>query len=76
MPFFIRDIRLLQMVRKDSKEFRHTSVKINTSRSFAMFNMAIFVGTFHDGQARLLFSSAQVDYLRYWMHAMKVSVRF
>ncbi|KAJ6539438.1 hypothetical protein B0H19DRAFT_1269750 [Mycena capillaripes] len=30
------------------------------------------IGTFHDGQARLLFSSAQVDYLRYWMHAMKL----
>ncbi|KAJ7904608.1 hypothetical protein B0H14DRAFT_2663630 [Mycena olivaceomarginata] len=32
-----------------------------------------YIGTFHDGQARLLFSSAQVDYLRYWMHAMKLT---
>ncbi|KAF7352710.1 hypothetical protein MVEN_01237000 [Mycena venus] len=32
-----------------------------------------YIGTFHDGQARLLFSSAQVDYLRYWMQAMKLT---
>ncbi|KAF7355399.1 hypothetical protein MSAN_01456600 [Mycena sanguinolenta] len=32
-----------------------------------------YIGTFNDGQARLLFSSAQVDYLRYWMHAMKLT---
>ncbi|KAJ7682701.1 hypothetical protein DFH06DRAFT_301798 [Mycena polygramma] len=32
-----------------------------------------YIGTFHDGQARVLFSSAQVDYLRYWMHAMKLT---
>ncbi|KAJ6628713.1 hypothetical protein B0H10DRAFT_2209178 [Mycena sp. CBHHK59/15] len=33
-----------------------------------------YIGTFHDGQERLLFSSAQVDYLRYWMHAMRLTV--
>ncbi|KAJ6515797.1 hypothetical protein C8R45DRAFT_1140785 [Mycena sanguinolenta] len=32
-----------------------------------------YIGTFNDGEARLLFSSAQVDYLRYWMHAMKLT---
>ncbi|KAJ6598967.1 hypothetical protein DFH09DRAFT_1129684 [Mycena vulgaris] len=32
-----------------------------------------YIGTFHDGQARLLFSSAQVDYLRYWLHAMQLT---
>ncbi|KAJ7276491.1 hypothetical protein B0H12DRAFT_1227613 [Mycena haematopus] len=32
-----------------------------------------YIGTFRDGQARLLFSSAQVDYLRYWIHAMKLT---
>ncbi|KAF7301750.1 hypothetical protein MIND_00740600 [Mycena indigotica] len=34
-----------------------------------------YVGTFHDGQARLLFSSAQVDYLRYWMHQMRLTTK-
>jgi hypothetical protein len=28
---------------------------------------SMFIGTFHDGQRRLLFSSAQVDYVRYWL---------
>ncbi|KAF8195796.1 hypothetical protein K438DRAFT_1968295 [Mycena galopus ATCC 62051] len=32
-----------------------------------------YIGTFHDGQSRLLFSSAQVDYLRYWMHVMQLT---
>lgn len=27
-------------------------------------------GTLHSGEARLLFSSAQVEYIRYWLHAM------
>ena len=27
-------------------------------------------GTFPNGQSRLLFSSAQIDYVRYWLHAM------
>lgn len=27
-------------------------------------------GFFESGQARLLFSSAQMDYIRYWLHAM------
>lgn len=31
------------------------------------------VGTFHSGEARLLFSSAQVDYIRYWLHAMQLT---
>ena len=31
------------------------------------------IGTFSTGEARLLFSSAQVDYLRYWLHAMKLT---
>lgn len=30
-------------------------------------------GTFHTGESRLLFSSAQVDYIRYWLHAMKLT---
>lgn len=30
----------------------------------------MYIGTFQTGEARLLFSSAQVDYLRYWLHAM------
>ncbi|KAJ7665526.1 hypothetical protein B0H17DRAFT_1090798 [Mycena rosella] len=33
----------------------------------------MYIGTFHDGQGRLLFSSAQVDYIRYWLHAMKLT---
>ncbi|KAF7355400.1 putative nucleolar protein C2C4.08 [Mycena sanguinolenta] len=32
--------------------------------------VSLFIGTFHDGKQRLLFSSAQVDYVRYWLHAM------
>ncbi|KAJ7507914.1 hypothetical protein B0H11DRAFT_2314879 [Mycena galericulata] len=35
-----------------------------------------YIGTFEDGQARVLFSSAQVDYLRYWMHAMQLTQDF
>jgi hypothetical protein len=27
-------------------------------------------GTLENGEARLLFSSAQVEYIRYWLHAM------
>lgn len=30
----------------------------------------LYQGTFKTGEARLLFSSAQVDYVRYWLHAM------
>ncbi|KAJ7094673.1 hypothetical protein B0H15DRAFT_134153 [Mycena belliarum] len=32
-----------------------------------------YIGTFHDGQARLLFSSAQVEYLRYWLFSMRLT---
>ncbi|KAJ7507915.1 hypothetical protein B0H11DRAFT_1969295 [Mycena galericulata] len=35
--------------------------------------ISMFLGTFHDGESRLLFSSAQVDYVRYWLHAMKLT---
>ncbi|KAJ7129568.1 hypothetical protein C8R44DRAFT_777095 [Mycena epipterygia] len=35
--------------------------------------ITMFLGTFPDGQSRLLFSSAQVDYVRYWLHAMKLT---
>ena len=31
------------------------------------------IGTFPTGESRLLFSSAQVDYIRYWLHAMKLT---
>ncbi|KAL1747721.1 hypothetical protein HDZ31DRAFT_80283 [Schizophyllum fasciatum] len=30
----------------------------------------LYLGTFPSGQSRLLFSSAQIDYVRYWLHAM------
>lgn len=30
-------------------------------------------GTFESGETRLLFSSAQVDYVRYWLHAMNLT---
>ncbi|KAF8505779.1 hypothetical protein F5888DRAFT_1651703 [Russula emetica] len=30
----------------------------------------LFIGTLENGEARLLFSSAQVEYIRYWLHAM------
>ncbi len=29
-----------------------------------------FTGTFPNGEARLLFSSAQIEYIRYWIHAV------
>ncbi|KAJ6554538.1 hypothetical protein B0H19DRAFT_1153971 [Mycena capillaripes] len=32
-----------------------------------------FLGQFHNGESRYLFSSAQVDYLRYWLHAMNIT---
>jgi hypothetical protein len=31
------------------------------------------LGTFTTGESRLLFSSAQVDYIRYWLHAMQLT---
>lgn len=30
-------------------------------------------GTFESGEARLLFSSAQVEYIQYWLHAVKLT---
>ncbi|CCM03189.1 uncharacterized protein FIBRA_05311 [Fibroporia radiculosa] len=33
----------------------------------------LFLGTFANGEMRLLFSSAQVEYLRYWLHAMQLT---
>lgn len=40
--------------------------------SFVKYNLlsSFFAGTMLSGQARLLFSSAQVEYIRYWLHAM------
>ncbi|KAJ7630029.1 hypothetical protein DFH06DRAFT_1102028 [Mycena polygramma] len=35
-----------------------------------------FRGTFHTGESRYLFSSAQIDYLRYWLHEMKLTSQF
>ncbi|KAJ7764971.1 hypothetical protein DFH07DRAFT_810985 [Mycena maculata] len=35
--------------------------------------ISMYQGTFHDGESRLLFSSAQVDYVRYWLHAMSLT---
>ncbi|KLO10176.1 hypothetical protein SCHPADRAFT_795168, partial [Schizopora paradoxa] len=32
--------------------------------------LELFMGTLNSGQARLLFSSGQVEYIRYWLHAM------
>ena len=31
------------------------------------------LGTFPSGVARLLFSSAQIEYIRYWLHAMELT---
>ncbi|KAH7914204.1 hypothetical protein BJ138DRAFT_1110783 [Hygrophoropsis aurantiaca] len=33
----------------------------------------LFMGTLQNYETRLLFSSAQVEYLRYWLHAMKLT---
>ncbi|KAJ3488380.1 hypothetical protein NLI96_g2905 [Meripilus lineatus] len=35
----------------------------------------LFIGTFENGEARLLFSSAQVEYMRYWLHAMQLTLK-
>ncbi|KAF8192682.1 hypothetical protein K438DRAFT_1829496 [Mycena galopus ATCC 62051] len=32
-----------------------------------------FLGTFRDGKSLYLFSSAQIDHLRYWLHALKLT---
>lgn len=28
---------------------------------------------FHNGESRYFFSSAQIDYMRYWLHAMNLT---
>ncbi|KAI0921070.1 hypothetical protein AcW2_006160 [Taiwanofungus camphoratus] len=33
----------------------------------------MYLGTFLNGEMRLLLSSAQVEYMRYWLHAMKLT---
>ncbi|EPQ59436.1 hypothetical protein GLOTRDRAFT_35133 [Gloeophyllum trabeum ATCC 11539] len=33
----------------------------------------LFMGTLHNGESRLMFSSAQVEYIRYWLHAMQLT---
>ncbi|KDQ64564.1 hypothetical protein JAAARDRAFT_28209 [Jaapia argillacea MUCL 33604] len=33
----------------------------------------LFMGTLHNAETRLMFSSAQVEYIRYWLHAMKLT---
>ncbi|EMD40754.1 hypothetical protein CERSUDRAFT_111333 [Gelatoporia subvermispora B] len=35
----------------------------------------LYLGTFANGEMRLLFSSAQVEYMRYWLHAMQLTPR-
>jgi hypothetical protein len=40
---------------------------------FIIYSLISVQGTFHAGDSRLLFSSAQVDYVRYWLHAMKLT---
>ncbi|KAG7449106.1 uncharacterized protein BT62DRAFT_985479 [Guyanagaster necrorhizus] len=33
----------------------------------------LYMGQLHNGESRILFSSKQVDYVRYWLHAMKLT---
>ncbi|THV08439.1 hypothetical protein K435DRAFT_740525 [Dendrothele bispora CBS 962.96] len=33
----------------------------------------LFLGSFPNGEKRLMFSSKQIDYIRYWLHAMKLT---
>ncbi|KAJ7283553.1 hypothetical protein C8J57DRAFT_1292881 [Mycena rebaudengoi] len=35
--------------------------------------ITMFLGTLQNGQSRLLFSSAQVEFIRYYLHAMKLT---
>jgi len=32
-----------------------------------------FLGTLPNGEKRLMFSSAQIEYIQYWLHAMKLT---
>ncbi|KAI0774246.1 hypothetical protein C8Q74DRAFT_1269130 [Fomes fomentarius] len=35
--------------------------------------LELYLGTFETGEMRLLFSSAQIEYIRYWLHAMQLT---
>jgi hypothetical protein len=36
-------------------------------------SLILLQGTLQNGESRLLFSSAQVDFIRYWLHAMRLT---
>ncbi|THG99307.1 hypothetical protein EW026_g3009 [Hermanssonia centrifuga] len=39
-------------------------------RKAGVDGIELYIGTFPNGEARLLFSSAQIEYIRYWIHAV------
>ncbi len=55
------------------REARHRYVPWYETRVYALAELTNRLGTFPTGEARLLFSSKQVDYIRYWLHAMKLT---
>lgn len=46
---------------------------VSKSYSITDLTNSMCLGTFPTGEARLLFSSKQVDYIRYWLHAMQLT---
>ncbi|KAL6309686.1 hypothetical protein BKA93DRAFT_849857 [Sparassis latifolia] len=42
-------------------------------RKAGIDGIELFLGTFPNGEMRLLFSSTQIEYIRYWLHAMRLT---
>lgn len=53
-------------------EFFHGTVAPHTFSIFGPHCVSV-AGTFENGEMRLLFSSGQIEYLRYWLHAMRLT---
>jgi hypothetical protein len=55
---------------RESQESSSASVNLPPTLNATKTQPSLFSGTLENGEARLLFSSAQVEYIRYWLHAM------
>jgi hypothetical protein len=60
--------RIIHCASRTDQESSSASVGPQTTRDDLCF--ISFSGILENGEARLLFSSAQVEYIRYWLHAM------
>ncbi|KAG6911186.1 hypothetical protein DXG01_003053 [Tephrocybe rancida] len=66
-----RDSPIITGYYRASKAYRCTRVRIRVIPFYDLTEpLTTSPGTFVTGESRLLFSSAQVDYIRYWLHAM------